>query len=48
MTNAIKRGLCKKKLSHDRLGDSILISYDESKRMMALCIASTVRGILLP
>jgi hypothetical protein len=44
MTSAIDRQAHKKKLPQDRLGDSVIVGFDEAKRMIALCVTSDVSG----
>jgi hypothetical protein len=40
---AIQRGASKKALREDKLGGAALFAYDESKRMLAVCVKLQVR-----
>jgi hypothetical protein len=44
LSNALARGLgtAKKKLQHEKIGGAFLLAYDETKRMLAVCVERKV------
>jgi hypothetical protein len=47
MDAAIQRGKAIKTLNPDKLGDGVLFTYDEAKRMMTVCASAKVSQILV-
>jgi hypothetical protein len=47
MDGIIQRGKATKTLNRDKVGDNVLFSYDEAKRMLIVCASAKVSPILV-